>query len=108
MTFSPQDDAAILLGGWDDRTLADMLFMSVTTLRDRRRELTAPPRIPCTPRPPQSFKPREQYIYWSIQQDRLLGRLLSEGLTFRQIGERMGRNRLSTKSRAKKLRQGRA
>jgi hypothetical protein len=87
--FSLDDDAAILRGGWDDRTLADMLFMSVTTLRDRRRELTRPPR---------------QYEGWSPSQDQWLRILRSKGLSSRQIAVKMVRTKDSVACRSGRLR----
>jgi hypothetical protein len=98
--FTPEDDAAILRGGWDDRTLADMLFMSVTTLRARRDELTRPPYEIGTSRP---SGPRHSYIFWSPSQDRTLQRLAMDGLSYRQIANQMGRTWQSTSCRAQRL-----
>jgi hypothetical protein len=94
--FTPEDDAAILRGGWDDRTLADMLFMSVTTLRDRRRELNRPsPNLPKLPK----YRHHKKRKRWTDEQDERLRQFRADGLLLLQVAKTMGRSVNSVRTR---------
>jgi hypothetical protein len=45
----------------------------------------------------------KSYSYWSAEQDAQLRALVAEGVTFRQIGELMGRNRCACIGRAHRI-----
>lgn len=87
--FTPEEDAAILRGGWDDRTLADMLFMSVTTLRDRRAELTC--------------SPREAGAYWTSEEDALISAAREKRTRYKVVARQLGRTVSSVQRRERRI-----
>jgi len=87
--FTHREDEIILLDQCDDRTLADLLFMPVAMVRDRRRELTQPPKLPYVRRrpPPKLAK----FRFTEDERNQLLG-LCDKGLPVREIARRLDRS----------------
>jgi hypothetical protein len=87
------EDAAILRAGWDDRTLADMLFMPVGMLRQRRQELSG-----------KAPMPSKVDVSWTPEQNEWLAQARANRMTFEDIAQNMGRTKNSVVSRSRRLR----
>lgn len=86
--FTEAEDAMILREGWDDRTLADILFVAAHMIRNRRAYLRAGAPPAPTPRMRPRFSPRA----WNTTDVRKAAFLRSQGLRWNEVGAKLGRS----------------